>query len=589
MKKASGLLLFWWMAVCLFVSSCGSPAGPGGQSANTQSTSQQTIGKPGGSMVYRLQGPVKTLNYFMADDEPSIVATLFLMNDRLVNFDHSKQQHIPMLAESYTPASDGRTLDLTLREGLKFSDGKPLTTADVEFTLKAIYDKATASPIFRDSLLVGGKEIETKIIDERRMQMIFPEKVAAVENYLENLAVLPKHVLEADLAAGKLAEKMKIDSDPKAIVSSGPFMVDSAQAGEKLTLKRNPNYWKKDESGTPLPYLDSIILETVADPNNTFARLQQGSIDLADRIRASDYAALKTTESAVKPFDAGPGLGTDHIWFNLNPAKGGGESLESTPKHKWFSDKRFRQAISFAIDRNSIATNTLQGLATPLYGFVPAGNRAWLDPSIPKREYDLAKAKSLLTEAGFVQRDNAGKPELYDGQGNKVEFTLIVQAENEPRKLTAAVVQEDLAKLGIVMNVAPIETKGLTERWSTSFDYDAVLMGTSQTGTDPAGFATFLKSSGTVHQWRPKQDKPSSDWEAKIDKLVTSLSEEQDREARKRDFFEIQQIMAEESPVVPIISRHVVTAANGRVGNLSPASFLPYSLWNAERLFIREP
>ncbi len=573
-------------AACLFfLASCG---GPAGNSSGANNTSQLTGGKRGGSMTYRVTGPVNTLSYFAAKDEPSIVVTLFLINDRIVAYDHAKGEHVPLLAESYTPAADGRTLDLTLRDGLKFSDGKPLTTADVDFTLKAVYDKRTASPIFRDSLLVGGKEIETKIVDARKMQLIFPEKVASFENYLENLAVLPKHALDADFQAGKLESSWGVTADPKTVITSGPFVVGSVQAGEKVTLNRNPNYWRKDETNAQFPYLDTLVVETVSDPNNAFARLQQGTIDIADRIRPNDFAALKTTEGQVKAHDAGPGLGTDHIWFNLNKGKSTGESLESTPKYKWFSDKRFRNAIAHAVDRTTIATNTLQGLATPLFGFVPAGNKTWLDPNLPKKEYDLEKARGLLKEAGFEQRDNAGKVELYDPAGNRVEFTLIVPAENEPRKLMAAVIQEDLAKLGIAMQVAPTETPTLTPRWSTSFDYDAILFGTSQTGMDPSGFATFLKSSGTVHQWHPSQKTPATEWEAKIDELVTALSENSDRDARHKAFNEIQAIMADQTPVISIVSRHTVSAANVRVGNFAPAPFLPYSMWNAERLFVRE-
>lgn len=575
------LAIFCFSILC----SCGSAPSGG---SNASNDTQQTAGKPGGTLVYRVTGPVETLNYYMAKDEPTVIATLFLMNDRLIAFDHSKQEHAPMLAESYSLGADGKTLDLTLRDGLKFSDGTPITTADVEFTLKSVYDKATASPIFRDSLLVGGEEIQAKIIDARKMQLVFPEKIASVENYLENLAVMPKHVLDPDFRAGKLAETMKITADPKTIVTSGPFVVESAIAGEKVVLRRNPNYWRKDDAGNQLPYLDSLVIETIADPNNTFARLQQGTVDIADRIRTSDYAALKTTKGPVNAYDVGPGLGSDYVWFNLNTAKPNGESLEATPKYKWFSDKRFRKAIAYAVDRSSIAANQLHGLATPLYGFVPAGNKTWLDSNLPKKEYDLERSLALLKEAGFTQRDNAGRPELSDNQGNRVEFTLVVPAENEPRKLMAAVIQEDLAKLGISMQIAPISQTEVTKRWSDTLDYDAILFGFSQTGTDPAAFASFLKSSGSVHQWHPKQSKPATEWEAKVDQLVISISEESDREIRKRIFNEIQSIFAEEMPIVPIVSRHVVSAANSRVGNFVPGAFLPYSLWNADRLFVRE-
>ncbi|HMQ05494.1 MAG TPA: ABC transporter substrate-binding protein [Pyrinomonadaceae bacterium] len=573
-------------ALCIsIIAACGGPVSK--DSPHPASTGQET-GVSGGTLVYRLASPLKTLNYYLADDEPSVIVTLFLINDRLVTFDHAKQEHVPMLAESYTVADDGVTVDLTLREGLKFSDGRPLTTADVEFTLESIYDERTQSRIFRDSLLVAGKEIKPKVIDERRMQMVFPEKVAAVQNYFENLAVMPKHILENSFKAGTLAEQWKITADPKTVVTSGAFSVDSVQAGERIALKRNPHYWKRDEAGNQLPYLESLVLEIVGDPNNTFARLQQNTIDIVDRIRATDYAVLKTTESSVKPSDAGPGLSTDHMWFNLNPAKQSGESLSDQPKYKWFTDKLFRRAVAHSIDRTSISKNALQGLATPLYGFVPVGNRVWRDPDLANAEYDLDKARTLLKEAGFVVRDNAGKPVLADAAGNRVTFTLIVPAENEPRKLMAAVIQEDLAKLGIEMQIAPIDFQGAGERWSTSFDYDALLMGLSQTGTDPSGFSMFLKSSGSVHQWQPKQATPATEWEARVDELVMRISQESNSDERHKMFNEIQAIFAEEMPIIPVVSRHVVSAANVRVGNFAPASFLPFSLWNAERLYVKK-
>jgi peptide/nickel transport system substrate-binding protein len=556
--------------------------------AEKSTGNKQQAGRRGGSLVYRITTPVTTLNYFLAKDEPSIVATLFLLNDRLVVLDHEKQVYVPLLAESYTTAADGRTVDIVLRDGLKFSDGKPLTTADVAFTLAAVYDKRTESPIFRDSLLVDDKEIETKIADERRMQFIFPEQVASVENYLENLVVLPKHILDADYQAGKLSETWKITSDPQSIVTSGPFLVDSVQTGERVSLKRNPHYWKKDAAGIQLPYLDTLVLEVVSDANNAFARLTQNTLDVADRIRTTDYAALKSGGGAVVPHDLGPGLASDHIWFNLNRTNGKGEALDKTPKYRWFDDKRFRRAVAHAIDRNSIATNTLQGLATPVFGFVPAGNRVWLDTALPKIDYDLEKSRALLTEAGFTQRDNAGKPELFDAANNRVEFTLIVPAENEPRKLMAAVIQEDLAQLGINMQVAPIENQGITERWSKTFEYDAVLMGQALTGIDPSSFASFLTSGGTVHQWQPKQVSPSTEWEARIDTLFAQQAKEPDQNTRKQIFNEIQAILAEETPIIPIVSRHIVSGANSKIGNYAPSSFLPYSLWNADSLFIKE-
>jgi peptide/nickel transport system substrate-binding protein len=510
------------------------------------------------------------------------------MNDRLVVLDHSTQQYVPSLAESYSTAADGQTVDVLLRDGLKFSDGQPITSEDVAFTLAAAYDERTKSPIIRDSLLVNKKQIEAKVVDPRKLQLIFPEKVASVENYLENLAILPKHSLEADLKAGTLSESWKVTADPKAVVSSGAFVIDSVQAGEKYTLKRNPNYWKKDSAGNQLPYLDSIVLEVITDSNNTAARLGQGDLDIADRIRTTDFASLKQSNGPTKGFDSGPGLNTDHMWFNLNTAKKTGEALDKSPKYSWFSDKRFRHAVAHAVDRDSIASNTLQGLATPIYGPVPAGDKTWINSNLPKIAYDMEISKALLTEAGFSQKDADGKPALFDSAGNRVEFTIIVPAENEPRKLMAAAIQEDLAKLGMNVQVAPVDFQGLTERWTATFDYDAVLLGLGVTGIDPSSFASLLLSNAEVHQWRPKQEKPATEWEAKIDSLFAQQAQETDYASRKKTFEEIQSIMADEMPIIPIVSRHVITGVNQRVGNYSASSILPFSMWNAERLFIKQ-
>ena len=587
MITASHLRSIAIVAVCLMIVGCGGSSVPTNSARSSPDREPQVVGKPGGSITHRVTTPIKTLNYYQASDEPSVLLTLFLINDRLVALDHEKQEYIPSLAESYAVSPDGLTVDLQLRDGLKFSDGAPLTSADVKFSLAAAYDKNTNSPIFRDALLIGGKEIQAEAVDERRIRLTLPEKVAAVENYLENLAVLPKHVLEAEQKAGKLAESWKIDSDAKSVVGSGPFMIDAVQPGERVTLKRNPHYWKKDASGTPLPYLDSLVLEIAPDPNLTLARLQQNEIDIADRIRASDFVALKTGGGQVKAVDAGPGLATDHIWFNLNPAKGSGESLANSPKHRWFADKRFRKAVAHAVDRRSIAVNTLQGLATPVYGFVPAGNRAWLDTEIARSEYDLDRSRSLLTEAGFSVKDNNGKLELFDKDGNRVEFTLLVPAENEPRKLIAAVIQEDLAKLGVAMQVVPLDFQGINERWNSTFDYDAILSGVSLTAIDPSSFAGFLPSNAASHQWRPKQLQPATEWEKRIDELFAQQASETDTVIRRQKFNEIQSIIADEMPVIPITSRHIVSAVNERVGNLSPSGILPYSLWNADRLFVK--
>ena len=543
------------------------------------------IGTRGGKLVYRVTSPPKTLNYLFANDEPSILVAFFMLNSRLVEFDHSTQTYAPGLAEAWTTGADHRSVDIKLRDGLKFSDGKPLTSSDVAFTLEAIYDERNKGESFRDALLINGKPISVKVIDDRNLQLVFPETIPAPDNYLYNIGVLPRNVLEADQNAGRLSEAWKITSAPTSVVSSGPFVVASAAAAERIVLKRNPYYWKRDAQGTQLPYLDELTLEVVPDANQARAGLDQATIDIVDRVRPADYASLLNVGGAVRAFDLGPGLGVDYIWFNLNPAKADGTPL-NPGKLAWFSDARFRRAVSMAVDRDSIAKSTLQGLATPLYGVVSPANRIWSNSSLPKIAYDPGQAASLLQEAGFTKRGAGDAPELFDAHGNRVEFSLLVPAESEPRKLMAAVVQEDLAKLGIKMNVVPIEFAAVTNAWTKSFDYDAILLGLSVTDGEPSTYGNLLVSSGDVHQWRPNQKSPATEWEAKVNELFAEQARESDPEKRKSKFHEIQRIVAEASPVIPIVARHVVSAANSRVGNLSPSPIFPYSLWNAQELFI---
>ena len=562
-------------------------AAPSNTTTGTAKPEQRTIGTRGGRLVYRVSSPPKTFNYLLANDEPSIVMAFFLLNSRLVEFDHSTQTYVPGLAEAWTTSPDQRSVDIRLRDGLKFSDGQPLTSSDVAFTLEATYDERNKAEAFRDALLINGKPISVKVIDDRNLQFVLPETIAAPDNYLYNIAVLPRNALEADQKAGRLSEAWKITAPPTSVVSSGPFVVASAAAAERIVLKRNPYYWKRDAQGTQLPYLDELTLEVVPDANQARVGLDQATIDIVDRIRPTDYASLLNAGGAVRAFDLGPSLGVDYIWFNLNPAKPDGTRLNPA-KLAWFSDARFRRAVSMAVDRDSIARSTLQGLATPLYGVVSPANRIWANPDLPKIAYDLVQAASLLEEAGFTRRGAADAPELVDAQGNRVEFSLLVPTESEPRKLMAAVIQEDLAKLGIRMQVVPIEFAAVTNAWTKSYEYDAILLGLSVTDLEPSTYANLLLSSGDAHQWRPNQKSPSTEWETKIDQLFAEQARESDPGKRKSKFHEIQRIVADASPVITIVARHVVSASNSRVGNFSPSPMFPYSMWNAEELFIKQ-
>ena len=587
-KAAAGLLL----ALCCLAAGC-QPSATDNTNTNTNQPvprpTENVPGKRGGSLTHRLSQPPQTFNYILAADEASNIVAFFLLSSRLVEFDHDTDDYAPALAESWKRSDDSRSVEVLLRDGLKFSDGRPLTSEDVAFTLRALYDEKVNSPIYRESMMIGHKPFEIKATDARRFTLTFPEPVVVPENYMSNLAVLPRHALEPELQKGAFDKAYGVASDPKAIVTSGKFMVGESKPGERVVLARNPHYWKKDTAGTPLPYLDSLTLEVITDENNAVARLAQGTLHIYDRLRPADFASLRTGSGPVQAYDLGPGLYADDLWFNLNPGKrADGKPYVDPVKLAWFSDVRFRRAVSHAVDRQNIATNVWLGLATPLYGFVTPGNHAWVANDLPKYEYDLAKARALLTEAGFTTRGTADAPELYDAKGNRVEFTIVAPAGTKTRVDSALVVQEDLKRLGMNVQVAPVENRQVSQRVGETYEYEAVFFGTLVSEPDPSSYSDVLRSNSPSHFWNPKQTTPATDWERRVDELTAQQARETDRERRHAQFREIQLIMAEQLPLIPVSSRHIPVAADKRIGNYRPSPLSPFSLWNAEQLFLKQ-
>ncbi|MGI9104644.1 MAG: ABC transporter substrate-binding protein, partial [Pyrinomonadaceae bacterium] len=576
----------------LAVSACQTAPAPNTTNVATeqgQLSGERVTGARGGSLTYRIISPPKTFNYVLAADEPSIAVAFFLTGSRLVELDHDRQTYVPALAESWKLSDDARSVEVVLRDGLKFSDGHALTAEDVAFTFRVLYDERVTSPIYRDAMLIGGKSIEVSVADARRLRLTFPEAIAVPENYMSNLNVLPRHVLEAELNKGAFNNVYGITGDPGGIVTAGAFSIESSTPGERVTLKRNAHYWKKDAAGNQLPYLDRIVVEVVADENNALTRLGQGTLDIIDRLRPSDFAGLRSGQGNARAHDLGPGLYADNFWFNQNSGKrDDGKFIVDPVKLAWFNDARFRRAVSHAIDREAIAANVWQGLATPLFNFVSSGNRAWVAADVPRTDYDLEQARALLREAGFTFRGTENEPELVDSKGNRVEFTIIAQATNEARLKSAIVIQEDLKKLGMSVQVAPIENAQVITRVNQSYDYEAIFFGTSASEPDPSSYTDVLRSSSPQHFWNPKQAQPATDWEARLDELTAQQAHEVDRERRRAIFRDAQLLMAEHLPMLPVVTRHIAVAANTRLGNYRPSPLPPFSLWNAEELFVRQ-
>ncbi|HMV87552.1 MAG TPA: ABC transporter substrate-binding protein [Blastocatellia bacterium] len=546
--------------------------------------SAPSLKKPNRLVISKSAGP-RTFNRLLASDEQTNSITDCLMG-RLVRINRQTQQPEAELATAWQTSADGRTLTCELRRDVVFSDGIPFTADDVVFTFQVLNDPAINSPS-ADPFDFDGQRVTAEKLDERRVRFVFPKPYAAAERLLDGVPILPKHLLEAIYRAGQFMEAWTPATPPDQIVGLGPFKLKEYVAGQRVVMTRNEHYWKKDSAGRRLPYLDELIFTIDPDRNTQLLKFRQGESDLLSPVNADDVAALLESEQAgrIKITDLGPSLIREILWFNLNDEKQpkSGHPLVDPVKLGWFKDVRFRQAVSHAIDRDAIARLVFAGKASPQWGFLSPGDKLWFNAEVKRYPHELESAKRLLADAGFQLRG----AELFDAQGHPVTFTLLTNAGNTIRQKMSAMIQADLAQLGIKVNSATMESRALLATINDTLNYEACLLAVVSGDADPTSHANILSSAGLGHWWHPRQKKPATAWEARIDELIKQQASAIDPHERKKLFDEVQVILAEQQPFIFLASRHLIVAAKTEIGNLKPALLPDFMLWNCEELIRR--
>jgi peptide/nickel transport system substrate-binding protein len=547
-------------------------------------------GIPGGRLVVATFGDPKTFNPITANEQSSdeIIRHLFAS---LLGYDPIKQEVEPGLAESWTNAPDGKTWTFKLRKNLRWSDGEPLTADDVIFTWDVIYNPEIDN-VTRDLFVVDGKKFTVTKIDDLTIQVVTPDIYAPfLENFGAGVPIMPKHILEKTVADKTFTSAYGVNSKPADIVGSGPFRIKEYKQAQYILLERNPYFMEVDAKGQRLPYFDNIILTVVPDMNAMSLRFLSGESDADDFIYPDEYDHFKT-ESANGKFnllEPGIGLEAGFFWFNENTNVNAktGQPFADPKKLKWFRNTKFRQACSYAVDRESIIKSIYSGRAIPNYGFVTPGNKKWFNPGTPQYPHDVAKALALLKEIGIEKRN--GDDFATDADGNKIEFVLNTNTGNGAREKTALLIQSDLKALGFNVILQPIEFNTLVGKINDAFAYDCILMGIGGGGTDPSSSMNVLKSSGFTHQWFPRQKTPSTDWEARLDFLMDAQMKTLDFAERKKDFDEVQQILGEQMPMIFTVTPYFYAAARADIGNLRPTPLSSYrATWNAEELYFKK-
>jgi peptide/nickel transport system substrate-binding protein len=252
-------------------------------------------------------------------------------------------------------------------------------------------------------------------------------------------------------------------------------------------------------------------------------------------------------------------------------------------KRLWFRSSEFRRAISEAINREDICRVVYRGHAKPAVGPTSVSNKFWLNAALKPTVFSASTALDRLQRDGFHRQGTS----LLDRDGHKVEFSMITNAGNKLHERTLALMQQDLAKIGVQLNVVILDFPSLIERISRNYNYESVLMSFVNIDLEPSGQMNVWLSSAENHQWNPAQKTPDTPWEAEIDKLMQAQAASQDPATRKAAFDKVQQIIAEKAPMLFLVNPNALSAVSANVKNVTPAMLRPQIYWNAERLTIQ--
>ena len=532
-------------------------------------------GKYGGTLVLSTSSDPKSFNPIMAK-ETSTTAITGLIFEGLTETDGVTLKVKPCLAERWEHDESGKVWTFYLRKDVKWQDGEKFTADDVVFTFNRLIYNEKIPTSSRDIFLINGKKIKVEKIDDYTVRFTLPEKFAPFIRLLSQ-EILPEHLLEEKVKKGIFTSSWGVNENVKNIVGTGPFKLKEYRPGEWIILERNPIYWKKDRKGNRLPYLKRIVFLIVADHNMALLKFKIGEID-AISISGQDYSILKPYEEKgnFKIYKLGPSLGSEFLAFNQN--------LNSPiPKYKimWFRNLNFRKAVAYSMDKKSMINNVLGGFGFPQYGPLNPSNGLFYNPNIKKYKYDLEKAKYFLKKGGFYWKD--GK--LYDRNGNLVEFTILTNSNNFERIQIGNIIQDDLRKLGMKVNLLPVEFNTLVTKLTATKDWEAVIIGLTG-GIEPHGGKNVWHSKGQLHLWNLGNEKDITEWEREIDRLFEEGARELDIKKRKKIYDRWQEIVCEKLPLIYTVNSMVMYGVRNKFGNLKPTVYGGI-FHNIEEIYIK--
>jgi peptide/nickel transport system substrate-binding protein len=546
-----------------------------------------TTGKPGGEIVLSTISDPKSFNP-ITSTETSTSEFTALMYEGLMTRNGVTLEMEPNIAERYEVSDDGLVWTFFIRPGVQWSDGAPLSAYDVEFTFNdLIYNMDIVPNSSRDTFSPEDKRFAVKALDSARVQFTLPFPFAP---FLHSMGteILPKHKLSGIVARKEFTTALSINTPPKEMVVNGPFLLESYLSSQKVVFKKNPRYWKKDDAGNGLPYLDRLVYMVVADQNAQLLTFLRGEIDYFTA-KGEDFPELKRAEASSGGFSVhrlGPNSGASFLVFNQNLSVDTAtkRTYVSPVKLSWFRNDNFRRAVAHAIDKENMIRIAMNGLGYPQTSPMTPGEGYFYTGDVPVYPYNPQKALEILEGEGF-KRD-AGDGFLRDKDGNIVEFSFVTNSGNNVRLKIAEIVRKDLQALGIKAHFQALEFNALIQKLDNKpFDWECILLGLTG-GDEPHFGRNVWHSGGQLHMWYPRQKSPSTPWEARIDTIYNLAARELDRTKRKELYDEWQRVAADKQPFIYTVLSERIECVRDRFGNVNP-TINGSLLHNLERLYVK--
>jgi peptide/nickel transport system substrate-binding protein len=550
-------------------------------------------------LVTSILSDPKTFNFALSSEFPNVFGYIY---DGLITENYETGEVEPALAESWEVSDDKLKIVFTLRDGLKWSDGKPLTVDDVIFTYNEIYFNEAIPTDVRDVMRIGeSRQLPTvKKVDSRRVEFTVPEPFAPFLRSATGAPILPAHALRESIqkkdAEGKptFLQKWGVDTPPNEIIGNGMYTIERYDTSERLVFRRNPYYWRKGAKGEQQPYIERIVWQIVESTDTSLLQFRSGGLDSVG-VSPDYFSLLKRQEKQgnFKIYNGGPAAGTSFILFNLNKGTRDGKPLINPIKSRWFNTVEFRQAVAYAIDRQTMINNIFRGLGQTQNSPISVQSPYYLSPKegLKVYDYNLEKAKQLLLKAGFKYNEQG---QLLDTQGNRVRFTLLTNAGNKIREAMGSQIQQDLGKIGIQVDFTPLAWNTYIDKLSNTLDWEASLLGLTG-GLEPNDGANVWSPQGGLHMFnqkpqagqKPIQGWEVAPWEEKIGQLYIQAARELDEAKRKEIYAETQRITQENLPFIYLVNPYALSAVRNRFAGIK-FSALAGAFWNLYEIKIVE-